>query len=159
LNGNSFRLNWDQPQGSREVTGFNIYRDGSYITTVQTAEYVEPRIDWGRDYDYRVVAIDNTVKFSDPSAPLTVNTANGNLSQANNDNQNQNPQPAQIQNDAGTNTRSSSVPDGYRMIFSDEFRGVITRLASMVSTSISQRKERLTGCYHALPTNPICPVR
>lgn len=121
LNGNSFRLNWDQAQGSRQITGFNIYRDGSYITTVQTAEYVEPRIDWGRDYNYTVVAIDNTVKFSEPSAPLTVNTANGNSSQGTDNNQNQ--QPAQVQNDAGNNARSSSVPDGYRMIFSDEFRG------------------------------------
>ena len=121
LNGNSFRLNWDQAQGSRPITGFNIYRDGSYITTVPTTEFVEPRIDWGRDYNYTVVAIDNTVKFSDPSAPLTVNTANGNSSQSSDNNQSQ-PQ-AQVQNDSSNNVRASSVPDGYRMVFSDEFRG------------------------------------
>ena len=120
INGNSFRLSWNIPESPRRLTGYNIFRDGAYVTTVPTNEFTEGWIEWGRDFSYTVVAIDEQVKFSNPSDPLIVNTAAGNSSaqqQVLND-------PAPIANNPQPAPAArSALPDGYRLVFSEEFQG------------------------------------
>lgn len=120
LHGNSIRLIWDQPSGSGVIAKYNIFRDAAYLTTVHTNQYTEAWIEWGRDYNYTVVAIDQSERFSDPSIAHTANTANGSRS-VSNDNANS----SSVQNDGQSTAAqaSSSVPNGYRLIFSDEFQG------------------------------------
>ena len=120
LNGNSFRLSWNTPDSPRRITGYNIHRDGAYVTTVASNEFTEGWIEWGKDFSYTVVAIDEQVKFSDPSDPVVVNTATGNSSarQLTND-----PAPAANNNPQPAAAANSAVPDGYRLVFSEEFRG------------------------------------
>ncbi len=123
LNGNQIRLTWQTPNSPRRVTGYNIYRDGSYITWVGGNEYNESWIEWGRDYRYTVVAIDEQVKFSDPSDPLVVNTANGDVSNQNsNQAQTTQPQAEAASPASNSNSSTSSVPDGYRLVFAEEFQ-------------------------------------
>ena len=120
LNGNSFRLSWNTPDSPRRITGYNIHRDGAYVTTVASNEFTEGWIEWGKDFSYTVVAIDEQVKFSDPSDPVVVNTATGNSSarQLTND-----PAPAANNNPQPAAAANSAVPDGYRLVFSEEFQG------------------------------------
>ena len=123
LNGNSIRLSWDEPASPAGVTKYNVFRDTAYLTTVNTNQYTESWIEWGRDYSYTVVAIDSSERFSDLSDAHVANTANP--SGSNNTNNNANNNTGSIQNDAqnvATNN-SSSVPEGYNLVFSEEFRG------------------------------------
>jgi len=128
LNGNSIRLSWQTPESQRRVTGYNVHRDGAYVTWVSGNEYNEPWIEWNKDYSYTVVAIDDKEKFSDPSDPIVVNTASE--SQASEPAESSQPQPQpqpqpvapsqpQVNNPASNN---SAVPDGYRLVFADEFQ-------------------------------------
>lgn len=117
LNGNSALIEWRKPAGN--ITGYNVYQNGAYITTVKGTSYTTPWIEWGTDYRFHVVAIDNNVRFSPASATVTVNTSASNDSraaqpQASNDNTN---------NNASNNTNDNTPHAGYRLIFSDEFRG------------------------------------
>lgn len=122
LNGNQIRLTWQTPNSPLRVTGYNIYRDGTYITWVAGNEYNEPRIEWGIDYSYTVVAIDEDVRFSDPSDPVVVNTASGTASNP--------PQTTEVQQaeilptvqNTSSNAAVSAVPEGYRLVFADEFQ-------------------------------------
>jgi len=129
VHGNSIRLSWQTPESPRRVTGYNVHRDGEYITWVSGNEYNEPWIDWNKDYSYTVVAIDEWEKVSDPSDPIVVNTVSGvvsNLSIADSNTESSNPeQPAESGN-AATQAPAqgirSAVPDNYRLVFSDEFQ-------------------------------------
>ncbi len=124
LNGNSIRLRWDEPASPAGVVKYNVFRDNAYLTTVHSTEYTEGWIEWGRDYSYTVVAIDASERFSNPSDAHIANTANPSASGTNN--QNANNQPANtIQNDGQNSVAASgsAVPDGYRLVFSEEFRG------------------------------------
>lgn len=119
LNGNSFRLSWTIPDSPRRITGYNIYREGGYVTTVQSNEFTEGWIEWGKDFSYTVVAVDDQVRFSDPSDPITVNTAGGDsVAQVAND-----PAPAARNSPQPAPVTNSSVPSGYRLVFSEEFQG------------------------------------
>lgn len=132
LNGNSIRLTWQTPDSPRPITGYNIHRDGVYITWVGGNEYNEPWIEWGKDYSYTVVAISEGEKFSDPSDPLIANTAGQNSTTTAQTQSAAEPDPAPQATTqqvtlpvAQPQTQSqpqSAVPDGYRLVFADEFR-------------------------------------
>jgi len=114
--GNRAKIKWRAPSGN--IRGYNVYKNRNYITTVSSPEYTADGLTWGEDYTFTIVAFDQSKKFSNKSDTLTVNTANGSSSAPQ-----QEPQAAeQPQNDGNNNqAKSSSVPDGYRLVFSDEF--------------------------------------
>ncbi len=112
-NGNSAKVKWRAPSGN--IRGYNVYVNGSYKTTVSTPEYYARDLSWGKDYQFNIVAFNQSKNFSRKSNALTVNTANGSTPEPDNDNDNGNDQPL---NDGGGN---GSAPDGYRLVFSDEF--------------------------------------
>lgn len=112
--GNSAKVKWSASSG--DVEGFNVYINERYQTTVSKPEYHASNLTWGEDYKFNIVAFNQSRNFSLKSDGLTVNTANGSTPEQNNDNgDNNNDQPL---NDGGG---SSSAPDGYRLVFSDEF--------------------------------------
>ena len=65
-------LAWDEPAPG--VIGYNVYRDGAYLTTVNgTSAYVDTRPPAAADsVSYRVVAFDAVPRFSPYSDALTV---------------------------------------------------------------------------------------
>ncbi|MBX2838561.1 MAG: family 16 glycosylhydrolase [Gammaproteobacteria bacterium] len=116
LNGNQIELTWSA--GGSDVAGYNIYRDNAYHGTSLSNSYRDNWLDWGRDYRYEVVAFTSDRQFSDKSEPLVVNTANPGDSGSNNP-----PAAVQPQTNSNNGDRSNFVPDGYQLVFNDEFRG------------------------------------
>jgi len=108
-NGNSAIVKWRAPSG--DIRGYNVYINDNYQSTVSTPEYMARNLTWGQDYKIRVVAFNQSKRFSSKSDALTVNTANGSSPEP----ENRNDQPL---NDGGG---SGSAPDGYRLVFADEF--------------------------------------
>jgi len=107
--GNKAKVKWNAP--SSDTRGYNVYINGSYQSTVLTPEYTARNLTWGEDYKVQIVAFNQSRKFSNKSDTLTINTANGSSLEP----ENRNDQP---QNDGGG---SGSAPEGYRLVFSDEF--------------------------------------
>jgi len=121
LDGNTATVKWRAPSGS--VRGYNVYQDNSYISTVFTPEYTANDLGYDRDYRFQIVAFNHSSTFSSKSDILTVNTASGSSSLASNDTSSQQAQGAPQNDDSSSNKSSGSVPDGYRMVFNDEFDG------------------------------------
>ncbi len=121
IDGNQAKVKWRAPSGN--VRGYNVYKDNSYVATVFTPEYTAKDLGWGRDYRFQVVAFNFSSQFSNKSDVLTVNTANGASTETSNDSSAQaaTTTVSQPQNDAGSD--NGSAPDGYRLVFSDEFNG------------------------------------
>lgn len=100
----SIKLLWDAPGGS--VSGYNVYRDGRYHMTVRDrTDYTASSLSAGREYRWRVVAFHEN-RYSLKSAELRVST--GSASAA--------PVATRESDD------SNGVPDGYQLVFNDEFR-------------------------------------
>ncbi len=108
-NGNEAKIFWTAPAGN--IKGYNVYRDGNYISSTYAQEYRDTQMAWGQDYRYQIVAYTHENTFSEKSSELLVNTAQQNQS---------------IQNDAFVAPppaqASNGVPEGYKLVFSDEFR-------------------------------------
>ncbi len=112
-NGNAAVIYWSAPQG--DVKGYNVYRDGSYITSTANTEYRDTQMSWGQDHRYQIVAYSQNNTFSEKSAELTVNTANNNRSA-------ERPQSDPVQQSASPAQQSGGVPEGYSQVFADEFQ-------------------------------------
>lgn len=116
-NSNSAKIKWRAPAGN--IRGYNVYQDGKYVSTVFSPEYTAQGLNWGQDHLFAITAFSYEKVRSGRSAPLTVNTANGSSSQATQSTTEQ-PQNDQAQIEQRQNT-SDAVPDGYNLVFSDEF--------------------------------------
>ncbi len=110
LNGNSATIFWS-PATTNSV-GYNVYRNGSYVVSVKEAKFEDKSLTWGQEYRYQIVAYSADTQFSDKSSVLTVNTANSNQANA-----------AERVNVASNEPANNGVPNGYKLIFSDEFQG------------------------------------
>jgi len=115
-NGNNAKIKWRAPSGN--IRGYNVYIDGSYQTTVSAPEYQARNLTWGQDYKFRIVAFNQAKRFSRKSDTLTVNTSNGSSKEPGNKNE-----PPQDDGNNGNNSGNGSAPDGYKLVFSDEFNG------------------------------------
>ena len=104
----TLRLAWTVPAGN--VAGYNVYRDGGYRTTVRAPGYADDGVEPGREYRYRVVAFGDD-RYSPKSAELVARAGEA----PRNDMRSVRDEPS-----AGA---SAGVPDGHRLVFSDEFRG------------------------------------
>ncbi len=76
----AIKLTWRAGKGGSDPDFYFVYRDGEAIAAVDEDDHPEWTDDglspW-TEYTYHVVAIDNRWKRSDPSAPVTVRTADG----------------------------------------------------------------------------------
>lgn len=71
---------WPTDNGSRELTGYNIFRDGEFIATTTETEYLDtdPSISiFGEEYCYNVTAVyeDCESEFSNTACAMIVNAA------------------------------------------------------------------------------------
>jgi len=112
-NGNQAKVFWNAASGN--PSAYNVYRDNAYMATVFGTDYTDRQMNYGTDYRFQIVAVRNN-QFSSKSSELTVNTANSSPSQPST--VSTIAAPPQPQNDG-----ISSVPAGYRLVFSDEFQG------------------------------------
>lgn len=81
LSSTSIRVTWNRPWDNTSVLGYNIYRDGSYITTVHVTNYVDYNAVTGRSHRYAIEAFDPAINFSPRSTEASA-TAGGGVAQA-----------------------------------------------------------------------------
>ena len=112
-NGNAAIIYWSAPQGN--VKGYNVYRDGSYVTSTSNTEYRDTQLSWSQNHRYHIVAYSHSNTYSEKSAELLVNTANNNRSA-------ERPQSDPVQASSSPAQQSGGVPAGYRQVFADEFQ-------------------------------------
>jgi chitinase len=72
--GPSVTLNWTPSTDNVGVTGYTIYKGGSFLTTVAATSYVDNAVVSGGSYTYTVDAFDAAGNHSAKSAPATVNS-------------------------------------------------------------------------------------
>lgn len=105
----SVDLSWAAPSGGAE--GYNIYRNGSYHTTVKgRTQHTVNSLESNRDYTFSLVAFRNN-QYSSRSASVSVRTGSGGSHET------APPPPEQSSDDSG----NGAVPNGYQLVFSDEF--------------------------------------
>lgn len=101
LSSNSIKLSWDAPDGS--ISGYNVYKDGQYHTTVKgRTDYTDSSLSPGSEYRWQVVAFSGQ-RFSPKSGEVRTKTDSETVATT------------------PKTKPKSSVPDGYRLIFNDEF--------------------------------------
>lgn len=114
INGNELQLQWAQ---AANASGYNVYRDDNYLTTVNSSTNLRDAVEWGRDYRYSVSSFNSNNQHSSKSAEVVGNSAGTSNAQAQAPVQ----AAAQPQND-GNNNNSGGVPAGYNLVFNDEFQ-------------------------------------
>ncbi len=65
-------LQWTKPFDNVGVTGYNVYRNGSFLALTQGIAYVDNQVQSGATYSYTVTAFDAAGNVSIPSAPIVV---------------------------------------------------------------------------------------
>ncbi len=115
--GNGIRVSWDAP--SDAITGYNVYRDNSYVTTVHTSSFLDNSVQSGQTYRYQVVSLIND-RYSSKSQEHVVtvdgSAGNANASAASSDS------VSDMSGDM-SGRGGSAVPSNYRMVFNDDFNG------------------------------------
>lgn len=111
LNGNLLQVQWNQ---ASNAAGYNVYRDGNYLTTVRDTTTYEDQVDFGRDYRYQIASFNSQNQFSSQSSEVIGNTAGT----SNTNNQ----QPLNDSSNNNNNGTRSALPDGFNLIFSEEFQ-------------------------------------
>jgi len=96
--------------------GYNVYRDGSYRTTVRGTSWTDTGLEDGREYRYQVVAFGDGGKYSAYSGAVTARTSGD--SRSDDDSRSETSPPQEPAPSAG-----GGVPSGYRLVFSEEFNG------------------------------------
>ncbi|GLW99645.1 hypothetical protein Misp02_37320 [Microtetraspora sp. NBRC 16547] len=74
----SISLAWNASTDNVGVTGYNVYRGGSLVTTVTGTTYTDSGLSAGTSYSYTVRAKDAANNLSAPSNTLTASTQGGN---------------------------------------------------------------------------------
>jgi len=67
---NDIRLSWTASLDDEGVAGYNVYRDGQYITTVFESPTLDVGLTEGQAYTYYLVAFDDPRNFSERSAEV-----------------------------------------------------------------------------------------
>lgn len=76
LSASSVRVSWDRPWDDTGVDGYNVYRDGNYLVTVNDTNFSDNAAQAGQQYRYSVVAFDAARNFSPYSAEASASTGN-----------------------------------------------------------------------------------
>ena len=80
LGPNAVKLTWREGKDGSDTNFYFVYRDGEAVKAVDDdddPEWTDTGLSAWTEYTYRVVAIDNRWRASDPSSPVTVRTADG----------------------------------------------------------------------------------
>ncbi len=110
------KLSWNQPSGT--VTGYNLYRNGSYFTTVKgRTETTISGLNNGEQYQFQVAAF-NGNRYSVTSAAVSA-SPNGSSASPTQAASPPPPSPPPAQDNSRNN---GGAPAGYTMIFNDDFR-------------------------------------
>jgi len=116
------KLSWN---AAADAASYNVYRDGSYRTTVQGTSWTDSGLSGGREYRYQVVTISAdsrySTRFSNYSGSVVGTTGSGS-----NESSRAEPEPvatAAAPAPSSSGPSSSAVPDGYRLVFSEDFGG------------------------------------
>lgn len=104
----AIEVNWNRPWDDTGIDGYNIYRDGSYISTVTTTQFIDRNTSIGNTYNYSISAFDPARNYSELSPEIQA-SASGN----GNNNNNNELALRQTNNDASQNS-SSPIPTGLR---------------------------------------------
>ena len=108
VSSSQLKLSWNAPSGS--ITGYNLYRDGSYYTTVKgRTDHTASSLSSGRNYRWSVVAFSGNT-YSVQSSEITAGTSGNSGSSE--------PQAAA---QSSSSSSSSAVPSGYQLAFSEDF--------------------------------------
>lgn len=70
-------LSWDASSDNVGVIGYDVYRDGSFITTIGNTSYSDQGLSPSTQYSYTVEARDAAGNLSGVSAPVSATTASG----------------------------------------------------------------------------------
>ncbi|MSN27163.1 MAG: hypothetical protein GJV46_14990 [Geobacter sp.] len=71
---NQINLSWSSSTDNTAVAGYKIYRDGTYVTTVNGAQYIDSGLSASTSYSYKVSAIDAVGNESGQSSSSTATT-------------------------------------------------------------------------------------
>lgn len=69
---NSIRLSWNEPWDNVGVAGYNIYRNGVYLSTSFNNEHMDNQVRDGNAYEYSVTAFDDARNYTVHSERTTV---------------------------------------------------------------------------------------
>ncbi|TJY40813.1 VWA domain-containing protein [Cohnella pontilimi] len=69
----SVTLSWSDSTDNVGVKGYNVYRDGVFVTQVTSPGYTDTSLVKGKSYEYTITAIDNAGNESAPSGAIVVN--------------------------------------------------------------------------------------
>ncbi|HEX4015515.1 MAG TPA: cellulase family glycosylhydrolase, partial [Frankiaceae bacterium] len=77
LGGREVDLSWTAPPDTAGIAGYDLYRDGSLLTSTPTTSYADTAIAPSTTYSYTVVATDTVGNVSPPSAAVAATTGTG----------------------------------------------------------------------------------
>ncbi len=69
-------LDWEDASDNVGVDGYNVYRNGGYLTTVNSSEYIDAALPDTEIVSYQIVAFDMARNFSLTSPSRSINPAN-----------------------------------------------------------------------------------
>lgn len=69
------RVTWNKPWDNVGITGYNVYRNGSYYATTFDTNFIDQGVAANSEYRYGIVAFDNAKNFSTLSNEITVATS------------------------------------------------------------------------------------
>ena len=104
----AIEVNWNRPWDDTGIDGYNIYRDGSYISTVTTTQFIDRNTSAGNTYNYSISAFDPARNYSELSPEIQARAGGNNNAPA------QTSQPAQQTNNNAPQNSSSPIPTGLR---------------------------------------------
>lgn len=71
VTGREIGLTWEASTDNGDILGYEIYRDGALITTVEKPEYTDQKLSEKKAYEYAVLAVDMAGNRSERSDSLT----------------------------------------------------------------------------------------
>jgi len=74
----AIEVNWNRPWDDTGIDGYNIYRDGSYISTVTTTQFIDRNTSIGNTYNYSISAFDPARNYSELSPEIQASASGNN---------------------------------------------------------------------------------
>jgi chitodextrinase/peptidoglycan hydrolase-like protein with peptidoglycan-binding domain len=79
ISSSQINLSWSASTDNVWVTGYKVYRNGAYITTISTISYSDTGLSAGTSYSYAVAAYDASGNGSTQSSPVSATTLSQSL--------------------------------------------------------------------------------
>jgi len=71
------RVTWRRGEDGSKPDAYRLFRNGAYVVQVRDDPWIDEGLAPWTDYEYRVVAVDDRGRQSDPSDPAVVRTPDG----------------------------------------------------------------------------------